>query len=187
MVEKAVQEVEEEILKMDSAEGRVSSGSLAIATSRRNARIRSCGFAPRKILYHRNQFTSERTSFEDMDLIKLQHHKRLSNHDHSEHCKAPNRSRRHCMDLRVGDIVYLHGDLTKTRSRERYLVSAIQDVWASVRKFAGSQLRAGTHKVCLEQCYKVPSHDDQKLGVPRDHSGGMMKTMIQSCPLHLAA
>lgn len=75
------------------------------------------------------------------------------------------------MDLRVGDIVYLHGDLTKIRSRESYLVSAIQDVWASVREFAGSQLRAGTQKVCQEQCYKVPSHDNQKLGVPRDHSG----------------
>ncbi|CAE1317265.1 unnamed protein product [Acanthosepion pharaonis] len=184
VVEKAVQDVEEEILKMDSAEGQVSSASLVIATNRLNARIRSCGLSPRKILYHRNQFTSECISFEDMDLIKLQHHKRLSS---SEHCRAPNRSRRDCVDLRVGNIVYLHGDFTKIRSRERYLVSAIQDVWASVRKFAGSQLRAGTHKVCQEQCYKVPSQDDQKLGVTRDHSGGMMKTMIQSCPLPLVA
>ena len=157
VAEKAVQDMEKELLKIDPTGARVSSTALAIACNNLNTRIGSLGLSPREILFRRDQFTSEHIHFEDMDLITKRQHKRDINHSHSEQSKAPNRPRRPRSGVEVGDVVYLHQDLTKNKGRERYIVSSKQDGWVRVRKFAGSQLRASTYKVREEECFRIPS------------------------------
>jgi len=56
----------------------------------------------------------------------------------------------------VGDLVYLHSDLNK--SRDRYLVVAMEPPFWDIKKFIGSQLRrrSSSYHVKLSECFKVP-------------------------------
>jgi len=58
----------------------------------------------------------------DDHLIALQHEQRLSNHPHSECSKAPVQPRHPTPLIGVGDLVYLHSDLNKSRAHNGYLV-----------------------------------------------------------------
>ena len=171
VAEKAVQDVEKELLRVDPTGAQVSSTTLAVACCTLNSRVGALGLSPREVLFHRDQFTNERIDFEDMDLITKRQRMRDVNHSHSERSKAPNRQRRPRSGVVVGDIVYLHQDLTKNSGRERYLVSARENDWVFVRKFAGTQLRANTYKVREEECFRVPGdcrHVGSKQQQPND-------------------
>ena len=41
--------------------------------------------------------------------------------------------------------------------RPRYIVTSVEDEWASIRKFTGNQLRLFAYRVKLSECYKVPT------------------------------
>ena len=45
---------------------------------------------------------------------------------------------------------------TKTKARNRYIVTIIDGEWCYIKKFTGSQLRATTYRVKLSECYRVP-------------------------------
>jgi hypothetical protein len=62
-------------------------------------------------------------------------------------------------DIGIGDLVYLHSDRNKSRSRSRYLVVSIEQDWCSVRKFTRTQLRSMSYRVKRTECYKVPHYD----------------------------
>ena len=90
--------------------------SLATATSRLNARIRKRGLSAREMLFQRDQFTNDQIPLADMDLISQQHQEKLKNHPHSENSKAPNKEYRSEASVDVGDLVFLHHDVSKLKS-----------------------------------------------------------------------
>ena len=57
----------------------------------------------------------------------------------------------------VGDQVYFHSDLNKSRACDRYLVVAIDPPFCDIKKFIGSQLHSSSYLVKLSECFKVPS------------------------------
>ena len=57
----------------------------------------------------------------------------------------------------MGDLVYLHHDASKLKSRTRYLVTAVDNEWVYARKFTGNQLRNASYKVKRSECFKVPT------------------------------
>ena len=164
IAERGIEELQLELLKQDPAGGQVTDLSLATATSRLNARIRKRGLSAREMLFQRDQFTNDQIPIHDMDLITQQHQEKLRNHGYSEKSKAPNRGFRSEAHISVGDLVFLHHDKSKLKSRDRYIVTSVDNDWVFIRKFAGKQLRNNSYKVKRSECYKVPTT------IPEDQS-----------------
>ena len=159
IAERAIQEVEEEILRQDPTGGPISSLSLSLVVARLNSRIRKQGLSSREMWTQRDQFTNTQLPISDMNLIQNKHEMRLTNHKYSEQSKSrslpvPSILAKH---ISVGDLVYLHADRNKTRARPRYLVVSTDQDWCNIRKFAGSQLRSTSYRVKQSECFTVPS------------------------------
>ncbi|CAH3035332.1 unnamed protein product, partial [Porites lobata] len=166
IAEKAVRELEEELIRQEPGSRPVSAVGLALATARLNSRLRLPGLSSRELWTQRNQFTHEQLPLSDYDLILGKHEQRSTNHASSEKSKNPRGFLPNTPSLQVGDIVYLISDKDKSRARDRYIVVSIDFPWCFVKKFSGSQLRATSYKVKLSECYATsPSV------IVADHSG----------------
>ena len=71
--------------------------------------------------------------------------------------KAPKGIHPDVPELEIGDLVYLHCDKNKSRTRDRYLVVSTEPTWCSIRKFTGNQLRKCAYRVKKSDCYRVPA------------------------------
>ena len=158
VAEKAVQELEEELLRLDPSGAPASSLSLSLATATLNSRIRSRGLSAREMWYQRDQFTNQQIPFSDQQMIQGQHQLRKSNHPYSERSKAPSGKTSPSTNVDVGDIVYVYSDRDKSKARPRYLVTDVDGIWCNIRKFIGSQLRNTSYRVKTSECFKVPNH-----------------------------
>ena len=127
VAEKAIQELEDELLRLDSPGGPITPSQLSIAIARLNARIRLHGLSASEIFTRRNQFTGEQLNNDDSALIKSQHSYRTENHDPSYRSQIPS-SYQHCRTylqqpiLLEGSIVYLKNDRSKMASRDMYMI-----------------------------------------------------------------
>ena len=158
IADKAIQELELELCRLDPQGGPVSTTNLAIAVAQLNSRLRHHGLSSREILLQRDQFSNEQIPVSDKDIILQQHHNRQNNHKYSEISKAPTGKVPVGPVINVGDIVYLYSDRNKLHGRSRYLVVSCEDIWLRIRKFVGNTLRASSYKVKATECYKVPSN-----------------------------
>ena len=159
VAERAVQEVEEELLRLNPTGGPVTEVELALATANLNSRIRGRGLSAREMWTQRDQFTACQLPLADQQLILEQHESRTANHAHSQLSKAPrSQGPRTDPSIEVGDIVYLVADKSKLRGRERYLVTGTDGPWCSIAKFTGAQLRSTAYRVPKSTCCKVPAH-----------------------------
>ena len=157
VAEKAVQELELELLKRNPSGGYVSAKTLAVATATLNARIRSRGLSAREMLFQRDQFTNKQIQVSDDSLIQTQNAKRHENHPFSEKSKCPTVSIvREPYHFDVGDLVYLYTDRNKSAARDRYIVTSLDGKWCNIRKLVGSQFRNTSYRVKNSECYKVP-------------------------------
>jgi hypothetical protein len=156
VAEKAIRELESEMLKVTPGGGPLTPVQLSICVSRLNSRIRNQGLSSREIWTQRDQFTSEQIPLNDHDIVINQHRMRQDNHRYSEKSKCP-KSPRSTMQIQVGDLVHLYSDKHKLRARDRYLVVSIDGDWCFIKKFAGNQLRATSYKVKCSECYRVGS------------------------------
>ena len=157
VAEKAVQEFERELLRIDPSGAPVSLMQLAIATANLNARIRDRGLSAREMLTQRDQFNNDQIPLSDRELIMSQSHARSKNHPYSEKSKAPLSQNPPNPAIAVGDLIYLFSDGSKTKGRDRYLVTSIDGPWCDIRKFAGQQLRCTSYRVKKSECFLVPS------------------------------
>ena len=156
VAERAIRELEDEIVRRDPAGGKISALTLSLATARLNSRLRSRGLSAREMWTQRDQFTHSQIPVLDSDLIKAQNAQRLANHPYSERSKTPSRLQPHGAALQVGDLVYLKSDRDKTSARPRYLVTSTDGEWCNIRKFVGSQIRKSSYRVQMLECMKVP-------------------------------
>lgn len=156
VAEKAIFELEDELLRQEPGGGPVSQLGLAIATARLNSRIRQYGLSAREMWTQRSQFTHEQLPISDRDVIISQHDSRAKNHSYSEKSKSQ-KAARQSPTVKVGDLVYLYSDRSKNQARSRYIVVSINGEWCCVKKFSGNQLRATSYKVKLSECYQVAS------------------------------
>ena len=157
VADKAIWELEEEIVKMYPRAGPISSRDLAIITARLNTRIRSRGLSSREMWQQRDQFTNEQIPLKDRELISAQHKQRVDNHKYSETSKAGGRTPRPSAEVGIGDVVYLYSDGDKHRCRDRYIVVSTDGPWCNIKKFSGAQLRNASYRIKRTECYVVPS------------------------------
>ena len=157
VAERAILELEEELLKQEPTGGPVSQLGLAIAVARLNSRIRYSGLSSRELWTQRSQFTHEQMPVSDRENLIRQHTIRSQNHPASEKSKHKGKKSAAPYNIDVGDIVYLYSDRDKSRARSRYLVVSVDGEWCFVKKFSGNQLRSSSYKVKREECYLVPN------------------------------
>ena len=140
VAEKAVRELEEELIRQEPGRSPVSEVGLAIATARLNSRLWFFGLSSRELWTQRNQFTYEQLPFSDSQFILAKHELRSSNHAFSEKSKNPRGLVSNPRPLQVGDLVYLVSDKDKSRARDGYIVVSTDPLWCFVKTFSGSQL-----------------------------------------------
>ena len=155
VTERAIQELEHELRRLQPEGGPVTPKTLSVATTHLNSRIRCHGLSSREMWTQRDQFTNSQIFLTDQALIREQHLQRLANHPHSETSKAPRSVLRSSPSITVGDLVYLYCDRNKSQSRDRYLVVLVDSEWCNVRKFVGLQLRNVSYRVKKNECCKV--------------------------------
>ena len=119
VAEKAVYELEEELLKQEPGGRPVSAVGFALATARLNSRLRLPGLSSRELWTQRNQFTHEQLPLSDYNFILDKHAQRSTNHAFSEKSKNPHGLVPNTPSLHVGDIVYLISDKDKSHARDR--------------------------------------------------------------------
>jgi hypothetical protein len=199
VAERAIQELEDELLRQEPTGGPVTPLTLTTVIARINSRIRGRGLSSREMWSQRDQFTNAQLPISDRQLIMEQHQQREHNHPHSEKAKAPHGKTTAGIGQiqEVGDLVYLHADRNKSCARDRYLVVSVEDKWCSLRKFTGAQLRSTSYKVRMSDCYKVYT-PSQKPVYPRsrdnesseDEDGGPQRVQpapaVPDIPLELS-
>ena len=153
--EKAVQEVQEEILKVSNTGGPISCLILNLAISRLNCRIRTDGLSAREIFFQRDQFTNEQIPVSDIEITRSKFIRTLRNNASSEISKSAGHGPRVPPVIEVGDLVYLYIDRDKNSPRCRYIVVSVEGEWCSIRKFVGNTLKANSYRVKLVDVYKV--------------------------------
>ena len=113
VAEKAVRELEEELIRQEPGGRPVSEVGLALATTRLNSRLRLPGLLAREMWTQRNQYTHEQLPLCDYQLILDKRAHCSTNHAFSEKSKNPRGLVPTAPPLQVGDIFYLVPDKDK--------------------------------------------------------------------------
>jgi hypothetical protein len=160
IAERAIQELEDELLRVVPRNDRINQTTLAIATAQINSRVRSSGLSSRELWLQRDQYTNAQLPIKDYDVINEQHERRLTNHTSSEMSKANGLPRALNGPMNAGDIVYLLRDKQKHHLRDRYIVTSLEgDTWCNIRKFSGSQLRNTSYRVKRSDLFQVQPYN----------------------------
>ncbi|XP_035686925.1 uncharacterized protein LOC118423072 [Branchiostoma floridae] len=170
IAERAIEELREELRKIDPLGQPITPAQLAVVTASLNTKVRSNGLSSREYLYQRDQFSGEQLPLSDNRLLEEQHRRRSENHAPSAKSKCPKAGLAPTPTFHVGDLVYVHSDRDKSQARSRYLVTAVEKDWIYISKFTGRQLRARSYKVRSAECYPVPCQvpPQQRQTVPSD-------------------
>ena len=80
VAEKAIQELENELLRYEPGGGPVTCMGLAIVVARLNSRLRHTGLSSRELWTQRSQFTHVQLPVSDRDVILQRHDSRMKNH-----------------------------------------------------------------------------------------------------------
>jgi len=83
IAERGVQELEEDIRKMEPSGGPINNTTLVISIANLNAKLRTRGLSSREMLYQRDQFTHQQIPVNDLELIVEQQTMKEKNHQSS--------------------------------------------------------------------------------------------------------
>ena len=144
VADKAIQELENEILRIDASGTQISEATLSKAIQTINSRIRNRGLSAREILFSRDQTTGEKLHFEDAMLSQQQASIRTDNHAHSALSKASKKSPALRSAISIGDLVFIKAERSKLKGRDRYIVMDISDRLCFLQKINGTLFNTGT-------------------------------------------
>ena len=157
IAEKAIRELEEEIVRLIPLGGKISSSLLARAVSQLNSRIRYSKLSAVEMFTSRDMATGQQLELEDKKLIADKQMIRENHHHASAKFRARGKDEVKYPPVSVGDIVYLSSDKSKLRGREKYIITKMEEDYVFVQKFTESQLRSRIYKVKKSDVIKVSS------------------------------
>ena len=152
VVDKGIQELEAEFLKLGHSNVAVTAVQLQAALVVLNSRVRNRGLSAKEIVFQRDQQSLEQLGFQDSDLAKQQSDIRLQNHPSSARSKAPGKSIASVGGTQIGDLVYIKDERNKTKARDRYIVVAIDKGSAILQKLT-DRFMAKKYNVPLNRLY----------------------------------
>ena len=112
VAEKAVQELEVELLKLDRDRSTLSEAHLAVALAHLNTRLRFRGLSTHELWTQRDQFTSDQLPMNDRELIDNQHRRRLTHNTMTN--QRSNSQNLTQSTIPEGTIVYIKSERNKT-------------------------------------------------------------------------
>ena len=122
VAEKANQELELEILKIDPSGKPISAITLTQAVCVLNTRIRHNGLSAKEMYMRRDQISGEQLSFSDCLLKDSQTSARRNNHPASAKSKAKGGPVSSAPAVCIGSVVFVKQEGSKFKSRESYVV-----------------------------------------------------------------
>ena len=197
--EKAIRELREQLVKISPRGGPVDSSTLARAVSFLNDVVQHSGLSARKLLFSRDKTTGSNINLDDQKISDSPYQLRKSSHDSSAKYASRNGKPAAKPSLQVGDLVYVKSDRSKSKARDSYFVTALDNSShiASLQKFPMSNFRLHPIKVHLENLYLAsddhspefpyPSPEDRESftfnPVPPSSSSTSDLGLKSSCPL----
>ena len=157
VADKGIQEFEEELLKVAPGVKRVTPAELSSVLASVNQRIRFSGLSSREVLLQREQNTGQQLTFSDRVLSSQQRQNRLRNHMPSALSKAKGASIAKQSNVTVGTLVYIKAEKDKFTARPMYIITAIQDAYATLQKFTKNQLSSRQYVVPLDHIFPITS------------------------------
>ena len=153
--EKCNQELELELLKVDSTGSPVTDSVLQQALYTLNSRIRNRNLSAKEIVTCRDQVTGKLLQIDDLALSNQQELLRERNHQPSAKCKAPRGAPATKASISVGSLVYIKSDGNKFSPRELYMVVSVVGNDAKVQKFRGRSFMSKQYNVPLNRLYAM--------------------------------
>lgn len=151
VAEKANQELELEILKVDPSGKAITAVSLTQAVHVLNTRIRKSGLSSKEMFFQRDQVSGQQLTFNDASLGSDQSKSRHKNHLASAASKGKGGSKAQIPDVSVGSIVFIKQEGSKFSPRESYIVVDIPN-----SKMAVLQKMDVNKKCFRSKTYEVP-------------------------------
>ena len=191
VADKAIQELEDELIRIDPTGAAIDCAQLTTAVSNLNSRIRLHGLSAYELMFRRNQFTASQLDNEDKAVIAAQHQARVTNQPSSHNSQLPKSTKRlsrfnSASTPDVGTIIYLKNDRSKHKAREQYMVTSTDGDWLVAQKMIKGRLRSRGYKIHRSECFTLipikqnqspASHalddsDDDASWPPDDHGQG---------------
>ena len=147
IAESAIRELHSELLRLQPHGGKISETTLAQAICNINSLVRHHKLSATEAWTKRDKLTGDPLNIEDAELIKLKYSQRCNNHEASAKHKARGKIASPFPNINVGQLVYLYSDGSKLQSREKYLVTAVDDDTVLVQKFTKDQFRNRQYRV----------------------------------------
>ena len=157
--EKCNQELELELLKVDSSGAPVTDIVLQSAVDTLNSRIRNRGLSAKEIVTCRDQVTHKSLSIDDQLLCKQQEQLRDRNHLASARSKAPGAPLATAPPLTSGSLVYIKSEGDKFHPRELYVILSVANGQATLQKFRGQRFMSKQYVVPLPSLYPMAAAD----------------------------
>ena len=134
MVDKAIQELEHELLKAGHSKAPVTNLQLQNSVNTLNSRIRNRGLSAKEILFQRDQQSLEQINIDDAVLATEQRQNRTYNHPFSAQSKASGKDYAMPSNFKVGDLVFIKSERDKNKARDRFIITSITGNSAHIQK-----------------------------------------------------
>ena len=181
IVDKAIQELQKELVILSPEGTKIDSKLLAKATMALNSRIRNRDLSAHEIMFCREQNTGENFKLDDEVFADRKTEMKRKNHKYSEKAKfGQGNESMPPKDLKVGDFVHIKEERDKHKLRDRYLVKNILSGEATLLKLLHSEDSNTATKfsrkeitVQLENIYKADNFTkvEHKYSVPAEKEG----------------
>ena len=135
-VDKAIDELEQELRKLSPDRKQLDEGDLSQATLILNSKIRKRGLTSSEIHFSRDAYDNSNLQLDDEKLQSQQKRLRLQNHQHLAKSRNPRGVVPSPIDIKTGDIVFTKNSGSKHDARDLHIVTKSDDTTAkvSVRK-----------------------------------------------------
>ena len=153
VADKAIQELELELLKLTGSSSPVSTSCLVQAVCNLNSRIRYSNLSAKEMLMGRDQISGCRLQFSDQVLSNLQNENRISNHLPSALSKSRGATSAKNRSMKVGTLVYIKHEGDKFKPRESYVITSVQGEKATLQKMNRRKFSSREYSVPLTRLF----------------------------------
>ena len=155
VADKCIQELEDELRKLDPQCSPINSHILQRALTSINKHVRNRGLSSRELIFQRDQYTGDQLDINDHDLSVQQHNLRLSNHPSSAQSKSNGAPLARNLNVTKGDLVYIKQEGDKFHARELYIIVSLENDMAILQKLRGNMICSRKYTVPLSHLYKA--------------------------------
>ena len=121
-VDKAISELEEEIVKLSPDGSKIDVSTLAQATMQINSKIRNRGLTAEEVHFSRDSHNNENLVLNDEELNREQRLLRERNHPYLSRSRAPKGREQSTPALKQGDLVFMKSSGPKHTTRDPHVV-----------------------------------------------------------------